>query len=317
MSVYTHVARHELEMLLANYSVGSLLHYQGINAGVINSNFFVDTSAGQYVLTLFETLDAATAAHYLELMRYYSARGLPVALPINNHFSSALMEVNGKPAALVQRMPGDSVIVPTPQHCRTLGTVLGKLHLQGRAYPQQLPDSHGRQWRRATTARLLSRLSVQEAKLLQREEEFQNLYRLTDMPMGVIHADLFRDNVLFYEDQLTAVLDWYNACNKALLYDVAVAANDWCIDAQGRLQTERTLALLQAYHQQRPLTAIERGAWPVLLRAAALRFWLSRLHAKMFPRRGDMIQCKDPEHFRLILEDRITHHDEFYSLWVS
>ena len=317
MSVYTRVARHELEMLLANYAIGALVQYRGISDGVINSNFFVDTSAGHYVLTLFETLDSAAVSAYLALMDFFAAQAMPVPMPVSNRYGAVVSELNGKPAVLVQRLPGASVVTPTISQCENLGTVLGSLHKLGRGYPHQLPDSHGRRWQRATAAQLLPHLPPVDAELIQQELEFQNLYRLSDLPCGIVHADLFRDNVLYQSDEVSGVLDWYSACTKALLYDVAVVANDWCCDGQGRLQAELTLALLQAYHVQRPLTAIERGAWPVLLRAAALRFWLSRLQAKQFPRSGETIHYKEPAHFNQILQDRITRHDAFYALWVA
>jgi len=322
MSVYTHVARHELDLLLANYAVGSLLNHEGINEGVINSNFFVATDSGQYVLTLFENLDSVDASQYLALMQFFAARGMPVPMPVVDRYGKTLTDINGKPAVLVRRLPGKSVIAPTPEQCASLGSVMGKLHRAGRDFPQQIHDGHGRQWQRDIAARIIPRLSTQEAALLQHELEFQNLYRLTDLPMGVIHADLFRDNVLFDTEAgnvelITGVLDWYDGCSKALLYDIAVAANDWCVDDRGQLQVEHVMALLNAYHKQRPLTAIERGAWPVLLRAAALRFWLSRLATFLYPRAGDNTSDKDPAGMVVILQDRITHHDEFHAIWVT
>lgn len=316
MSVYTRIARPELEKLLANYGIGTLVQYQGIEQGIVNSNYYLDTSTGHYVLTVFEMLDAAVAAQHLSLMQFYADRKLPVPQPIHDQFGQRLTEISGKPAVIVQRMPGQHIDDATVKHCAKLGAAMGELHLQGRAFAQQIQDPHDRKWQRATAARVLPHLSETEATLLQQELEFQNLYRLSDLPAGIVHGDIFRDNVLFDGTEISAVLDWYHACHKVLLYDVAVAANDWCVDPAGEFRSEHVMALLTAYHQQRPLTAIERGAWPVVLRAAALRFWLSRLQSQFYPRTGDVVHGKDPLRFRDMLRYHIQHHDSYYSLWV-
>jgi homoserine kinase type II len=180
------------------------------------------------------------------------------------------------------------------------------MHLAGMSYPATLDNPRAAKWWKAATPEVLPYLTPQDAALLQEEVRFQSLYRLTDLPRGVIHGDLFRDNVLFEGETLAGVIDFYFACTDVLLYDVAITVNDWCLCEAGRLDPARTAALLEAYHAIRPFAAIERGAWPVTLRAAALRFWVSRLYDFHLPRPGALTHAKDPGHFRQILTQHIA-----------
>ena len=317
MSVYTSITPAELKKLLGLYQIGALVEYRGIDNGVANSNFFVTTTMGEYVLTLFESMEMPQLTFSLGLMSFLSRDTQTIACPIVDSFGVTLAELNGKPSTIVERLPGASVDVASIAQCQQLGKVVGELHRKGRAYTGQIENSHGAQWRHDIAIKVRSHLSDNDQALLQTEIEFQKLYRLNELPRGVIHADLFRDNVLFQGDEVSAVLDWYNACDDAMLYDLAVIANDWCCDQDGKLIEDKTRALLTAYHQQRPLIDVERSAWPVLLRSAALRFWLSRMHDRYFPRAGELTQQKDPDVYKNILQDRINSHDEFYYCWIE
>jgi homoserine kinase type II len=309
MSVFTKVSPDDLRLWLQDYAVGELQDLRGIAAGIENTNYFVTTSAGRYVLTLFEKLTARELPFYLNLMAHLAERGVPSAHPVANRSGHYLGTLKGKPAALVARLDGSDVSAPTATQCAAVGSVLARLHLAGESYPATMDNPRGPKWWRGVLPDILPFLPAPEAALLQDEVRFQSQYRFSDLPRGAIHADLFRDNVLFAGDLVAGVIDFYFACTDVLLYDIAITVNDWCVVADGALDEARTRALLDAYALVRPYTAVERGAWPVMLRAAALRFWVSRLYDFHLPRAGELTHAKDPGHFRRVLELRIREED--------
>jgi len=304
MSVYTLVDRQQLETFLAHYEIGSLVHYQGIRAGIENTNYFVTTSQGEFVLTLFEQHSYDELPYFLELMAYLAEHQVPSAHPLADKETQYLRYLNGKPTALVQRLRGHDVETPTLTQCQALGQALGYLHLVGLQFPLQRENSRGPRWWNVTAKRVFPHLKTEEAVLLEEELNFQANYKDLDLPRGVVHADLFRDNALFEGDTLSGIIDFYYACNDVLLFDVAVTINDWCSLPNGQLDRERLQVLLEGYCQQRAFTALEQQTWGVMLRAAALRFWLSRLQDLHFPRPGEMTHIKNPDVFRDILQAR-------------
>jgi homoserine kinase type II len=305
MSVFTTVTPEQLSVWLDQYTVGTLTDLRGIAAGIENTNYFVTTTQGRYVLTLFEKLTAEELPFYLRLMDHLADRGVPSAKPLVSRSGGILGTLNGKPAALVSFLKGRDVSEPGAVHCRAVGGTLARLHLAGESYGARMDNPRGPRWWKSVAPDILPFLDASEAALFQEEIRFQSLYRFADLPRGAIHADLFRDNVLFDGEQLAGVIDFYFACTDAWLYDVAITVNDWCVDSEGQLVSERTRALLDAYAAVRAFTPIERGAWPVMLRAGALRFWTSRLYDYHLPRPGELTHAKDPTHFRRILELRI------------
>jgi homoserine kinase type II len=309
LSVYTTVTESQLSAWLRNYSVGRLAGLEPIKSGIENTNYFVTTAQGRYVLTLFERLPAAELPFYLELMAHLARHGIPCPAPVADLSDRYLGELNGKPAALVTRLPGESIEHPGAAHCAELGLLLGRMHLAGRSYGGYLENPRGPKWWRTAARDVSPFLDSQKKKLLEKEIQFQADHRLPDLPRGPVHADLFRDNALFENDRISGVIDFYFAGVDCLLYDVAVCANDWCLMdpvSDPRLDATRARALLEACNTVRPFGAREREAWPALLRAAALRFWLSRLHDFHLPRPGTLVHAHDPEHFRRILEARIA-----------
>ena len=303
MSVFTPVSEADLVQWLRNYSLGELKVSEPIEAGIENTNYFVTTTQGRYVLTLFERLPAEELPFYLQLMAHLARHGIPCPAPIADLSDRYLGVLNGKPAALVTRLPGRSLQDPHPAHCAELGALLARMHLAGRSYSAFLENPRGPRWWRLAARDVAPFLDDAKRKLLEAELAFQAEQRFPDLPRGPVHADLFRGNTLWEDGRISGVVDFYFAGVDCFLYDVAVCANDWCLDGAG-LQAERLRAFLGAYNAVRPFTAHERAAWLAMLRAAALRFWLSRLYDLYLPRPGMLVHAHDPEHFRRILEAR-------------
>jgi homoserine kinase type II len=307
MSVFTLPSREALTRWVDGYAIGHLVEFEGIAGGVQNSNFFVTTTLGRYVLTLFEDIDRADLPYYLHLMAHLARHGLPVPAPIANRDNEYLGTLSGKPAVLVSRLAGVSEMNPTPAHCACLGAMLAGLHLAGRSYGRRQPNPRGPRWYTQTAAQVRPHLPADEAALLEAELRFQSSVDRSCLPGGAIHGDLFRDNILWRDAFISGVIDFYFAGHDALLYDVAVTVNDWCGTPGGELDPERVDALLIAYHASRPFSEAERLAWPSMLRAAALRFWLSRAAARDLPRAGELVLVKNPDEYRdiLLLRQRV------------
>lgn len=309
MSVFTPVSPDQLALWLQGFELGELRALDGIAEGVQNSNFFVETSRGRYVLTLFERIDEALLPFYTQLMAHLAAHGIPCPAPLPARDGSLLGTLNGRPAALFSRLAGRSVSAPTRGQCAAAGRALARLHLAGAAFPAP-PHPRGGAWVEATVDRLRPLLKAEDAELLGAELSFQRQCR-SALPQGVIHADLFRDNVLFADDgrsdRIGGILDFYFAGRGDLLFDLAITVNDWCGDDDTAvLNTDKTRMLLAAYHAVRPLTEAELAAWPCQLRAAALRFWVSRLEDFHCPRPGETVTVRDPDAYRDILCQRIA-----------
>src|SRR5216684_3171265 len=284
MSVFTRVTAEELSAWLKRYGIGALVDVQGIAAGIENTNYFVTTLHGRFVLTLFERLSAAELPFYLNLMAHLARHGIPCPAPIADRSDRYLGTLNGKPATLVTCLPGVPVSSPLARHCERVGAVLADMHLAGRGYGGKLENPRGPRWWGAAAREIAPFLDEARRELLASELEFQTRHRALDLPRGPVHADLFRDNVLFEGDRIGGVIDFYFA----------------------EIDGVRAGALLAAYRAARDFTRTEGEAWPVLLRAAALRFWLSRLYDFYLPRAGELTHAHDPEHFRRVLEARRT-----------
>jgi homoserine kinase type II len=306
MAVFTSVSRAELTAWLGDYSLGQLLELQGIASGIENTNYFVTTSNGRFVLTLFEILGADELPFYLNLMAHLARHGIPCPNPVANRLNQFLGTLKGKPACIVSRLSGKSVTSPDNAQCAAIGAMLGQMHIAGQSFSQIMPNPRGGVWRAATAPRVRPFLDAQQAALLDSEVALHAQHDWNSLPQGVIHADLFRDNVLLEENRVGGLIDFYFACSDALLYDVAITANDWCMHADGTPDTAKTQSFLRAYHAVRPLLDSEQIVWPLMLRVAALRFWLSRLYDKHQPRDGELVNAHDPFHFERILKYHIA-----------
>lgn len=315
MAVFTPVTPEQAAALLATLNVGSLARIEGIAAGIENSNFFVDTTQGRYVLTLFERLGTEQLPFYLGLQQHLAQRGLPVPAPCADAQGRLLHRVAGKPAALVQRLPGQHQLAPDLHHCAQLGAVLARMHLAAADFALAQPNLRGLAWCQAMAQQLLPRLAHEQQALLVSELDFQTQLAgsaaYAALPRAAVHADLFCDNVLFDglpgHEKLTGCFDFYFAGVDTLGYDLAVCLNDWCLGADGQaLDDARAAALLRAYSAERALSGGEARLLPALLRAAALRFWLSRLADAHLPRDAKLLAPKDPAQFERILRARIA-----------
>lgn len=311
MAVFTAVTLDDLTQWIKQFPLGQALALDGIASGIENSNFFLTTERGDYVLTVFENLDFEQLPFYILLMRHLAERGIPVPAPVANADGELVVALHGKPAAIVSKLAGSSQMDPQPVHCAEVGAMLARMHLAAQDFPLSQPNLRGLDWWRATAPAVLPYLSADNARLLREEIALQEEHAASPayarLPRGPVHADLFRNNVMFVGDKLTGCFDFYFAGVDTWLFDLAVTVNDWCINlASGRLDDARVRALLDAYRAVRPFTDDEAAAWPLLLRAAALRFWLSRLYDLHVPRAAELLTPHDPTHFERILRERIA-----------
>jgi len=315
VAVFTEVSPEAAAALLARLDAGELVSLQGIGAGIENTNYFVTTRTGEWVLTLFERLNNAQLPFYLGLMQHLARQGLPVPEPRADASGQMLHTVAGKPAALVTRLPGRHQLAPDVHHCAQLGQLLARMHLGVAGFTLKQPNLRGLAWCLQTAPAVRPHLSARQRSLLDAELAFQQQVAASRsyaaLARGAVHADLFCDNVLFDglpgHEKLTAAFDFYFAGIDTLAYDLAVCLNDWCLDANdASLDEARAQALVAAYQAVRPLPGAEQRLMPALLRAAALRFWLSRLADWFLPRSAALLQPKDPAHFERVLRARIA-----------
>ncbi|NNM51831.1 MAG: homoserine kinase [Pseudomonadales bacterium] len=315
MSVFTQVTPERVSSWLQLYQVGEFTSLLPISGGVQNSNYFLETSSGSWVLTLFESLDVADVQVYLDLMQRLHAAGMPVPLPCPQIDGRLFSSLVSKPAALVQRCHGKSLEEVDVKAVSQVGKCLATLHGLMQDWPGPM-NPRGRAWRLATARQVIPRLRSDDVDLISWALQEDLSLPWQDLPVGGIHADLFRDNMLWQEGHISAVLDFYVAGRDAWAYDLAVCIHDWCRFVDGRLDVSRASALLKAYHAVRPLKDAEFEAWPSLLVVSALRFYLSRCFAFVQHVDEKNVLRKDPEEFRLVLNCMRANewHESTYSL---
>lgn len=304
MAVYTQIDKTNLDDLLAHYAIGELVAFEPITAGITNSNYFVDTTLGRWVLTLFEQMDAKALPFFMTVMDHLAAHGVPGAHPVARNDGAFLSQVQGRPAAFVHHLAGHSVLQPNATQCQSLGDVVAAMHAAAASLEAKQANIRGLDWIDEAAAALDGRLDAATQALLHDEIECQKHWaeqtHWQKLPQAVIHADIFRDNVLFDGNRVSGVIDFYYACHDYLLFDLAIICNDWCFDADMQFHTQRWQAFISSYSRRRALTAGEHDAWPAMLRAAALRFWTSRLYDYYFPV-GDDVEQHDPRPYEQLL----------------
>ncbi len=309
MAVYTEVSFDEAAAVIDRLALGPLQAFAPCAGGIENTNYFADTASGRYVLTLFERLRADELPFYLLLMNHLADRGLPVPGPHADPSGALVLAVNGKPAAVVDRLPGEHHLAPDAGDCTSVGRVLARMHIAARDFTPSQPNLRGLAWWNETVPVVLEHLGAAQQSMMQDELSYQQHLAASSayatLPRAAIHGDLFRDNVMFVGSELAGVFDFYFAGVDTLLYDIAVALNDWCIDLDtGRLDEVRASALVAAYESERPLESSEVRLLPALMRAAAFRFWLSRVWDAHLPRDAFVLKAHDPDHFERVLAQR-------------
>ena len=322
MAVFTPLELSDISAWISSdFDIGQAIDIRGIHGGIENSNFFLDTEKDgkkhEYVLTIFERLSAGQLPYYLELMRHLADKGIPVPKPLENQQGQILFTLKGKPAAIVSKLPGISKLAPEAQHCALVGEYLAKMHLASSDFKHTQENLRSLSWWQKTVPQVLPNLSDAQKALLTSElaiqEQFFASEAYASLPQGASHCDLFRDNVLFNpqgasdssQDQMGGFFDFYFAGTDKWLFDLAVTANDWCLaDNKQDLDPARFKALMDAYQAIRPLSKEEQVSWPLMIRAAALRFWISRLWDFYLPRDAQMLTPHDPRHFENILLSR-------------
>ncbi len=314
MSVFTPVSLDQARAFIAGYTIGDIIDFQNIAAGVENSNFFVTTTQARYVLTIFEKIPPADLDFYMGLMHHLAERGVACPMPVADLAGTVLHTLHGKPAALVTRLPGNDIAHPAAHDCRLVGEALAQLHEAGKDFSLSMPNWRGPAWWGRYAAALMPHLPADQAALLKTELMHQQQFDALGLPRGIIHGDLFRDNILWRTDgaeHQPQMIDFYFACNEQLLFDVAVTVNDWCLDFSAYpaacLNTTNARALLEGYQNVRKFNVVERAAWPQILRAAALRTWLGRLGYHYFPRDSELTHPKDHPFSERLLRHHVEH----------
>ena len=322
MAVYTVLDREEVEAFIKPFGIGPLIDYEGVAAGIENTNYFLSTDQSNFptefttapiqhfVLTIFESANVSDLDFFIQLTTMLNQQGLPVPCPIQDADGNAIRTLYEKPALIMPKLPGEHIKHPNAEQCSAIGKILGKIHLVCQSSDLEHKGSRDLSWLGNTIETLRPMLDSIDGQLLDELERFQQITSgLTTLPTAVIHSDLFRDNALFSGNQLTGVIDFNSAGNGYLMYDLAVTANDWCSKADGSLDQELVTAILTAYQTVRPFTASEKELWNDFLRVAATRFWVSRLAVKLQPeihhRRGGLVEPKNPQHYKNILIQRI------------
>ena len=308
MSVYTRLTKEELEQLLSHYEIGNFIDIEGISEGITNSNYYLTTSKNKYILTIFEE-PSLNLNYAIELMDILADKKIPCPTPIRTKKGEQVINLIGKPISIFTLLPGKTItnIIPSVNMCKQIGETLAKLHMHSKEHKKYDLGLRDNSWFIRTAEKLNPVLNINDIHLIDKEILNQQDCVNKNLPEGVIHSDLFRDNAMFIGEELTGVIDFYYACNGYYLYDLAIITNDWCLKDNREIDFVRQDALIKSYNKIRKIEPIEKVMWPKVLRHAALRFWLSRLHDKYYPTDGEITRVLDPNEFKLILIDRINN----------
>ncbi len=305
MSVFTDISSTDCRTLLRNYEIGEYRHHQGLPGGVENSNFALATTQGHFIITLFERQPEYGARYTLAFMQRCRARGIPAPTVITTTNKTILSQLREKPVAICTHLEGAHVTTPKKYHCYEVGRTLALVHRVGSGKLGERPNPFDVDWRNRMVTQVNKYLDEYQLGILQEALQVIGPSTKSELLSGTIHADAFRDNILFTGKKLTGVVDFYYACHERFMLDLAVAINDWCSTDTGRLREKMQAAMLEGYASVRKPAEGESNAIPILLVESALRFWLSRLYDQHFTRTGTDIEVKPPEEFERCLRHRL------------
>ena len=304
MAVYTSINSSDLNDWIEKFNFKDLVNFKGISSGVTNSNYLIQMAHSNYILTIFEHNNIEELPFYIDLMTYLAKENFLCPRPIENKNGQALGLLKEKPALMVSFLDGKEKVIRSPKSCYLVGQYLAKLHLTANNFSQLNKNTRGLDWVSDMYLNLKKYLSLEDQGILELEINYHKEMDKVELPEGIIHGDLFKDNVLFLNDKVSGFIDFYYACNEKFIYDIAIAINDWCIDQDGQINKSMFLEFIKGYQSERKLTDNEQEYLNVALRLAALRFWLSRLEDFYNAKEGEITSIKDPKHFKDILLDR-------------
>ncbi|MBH69315.1 MAG: homoserine kinase [Rhodospirillaceae bacterium] len=298
MAVYTHVTDSDIHQFLCDYDIGKLSFFSGIAEGVENSNFLLQTTTNRYILTLYEKrVNPIDIPFFLKLLTHLAKHGISCPIPVKGNDGNALRKLKNRPAAIVTFLDGSWPRIPNSWHCRALGAAMAQMHHCGKNFPLTRKNSLTiGDWRPLLEACQLTKKEIYIALYNELNQELGWLERNwpKDLPTGIIHADLFPDNVFFQNRELSGIIDFYFACTDFLAYDLAICINAWCLNDDGILSAEKSRSMISAYQKVRPLLPEEVTALPILARGSALRFLLTRLYDWLNHPEGALVKPKDP-----------------------
>ena len=306
MSVYTKITPDEISRYLEDYSIGTFERLEGISDGIENTNYILKTSNNEYIFTIFESIDIEKVIVYLELMNFLNKCNFKCAKVHATKDNKLCKLIQNKPAAIIEKLSGSSIDDVNATQCAEIGELLANFHILGSDFSHDIKDSRDISWRRDAYAKLETVILKDEKKLIEDALSAQMKFNEVKLPNGIIHADLFRDNVLFDSGKISGMIDFYYSCTGPLIYDLAVVANDWCTNDDGEIIIEKIQNLIDSYSSVRELSIEEKKFWKYALVVASLRFYLSRLLDLHFPKIGEITHIKDPNVFKNILKNHLN-----------
>jgi len=305
MSVYTNLSTKDVSSLLRKYNIGVLKSFRGISDGITNTNYFLNTSKGKYVITVFEDITEIKAIKYLKLMNFFSTHKLCCPEIMLTKSGNILSIVKSKPCSIMEKLSGKTISLTNVPLCKSIGNIIGSFHVTGSKYSYKISNSRNIKWVEKNITKIKKHVSSEQLDILKHSSKiFKKIFQMK-LPHGMIHSDLFRDNVLSKGDKITGIIDYYYSFNGPLVYELAVIINDWCINKDGSINLRKYNSFLSSYNSVRKLTAVEKKQINNAMIAAGLRFYLSRLVDMIFPKVGEITHIKDPAVFENIIKKRI------------
>tara|TARA_B100001175_G_C19421768_1_gene596479 strand:- start:66 stop:1001 length:936 start_codon:yes stop_codon:yes gene_type:complete len=304
MAVYTSITKEELKAFLSDFDIGVLQSFDGISSGVTNTNYLVTTNLNKYILTVFEHHSMNELPFFINLMTFLSGHDIDCPKPILNNQKKSINLLKDKPALLVSFLDGSEIKEINEFHCFGVGKALAKMHKITKSFSEKRKNDRGLEWIEEKYTGLKSKLTSIEKNMIELEIDFLKHHNLSDLPKSKIHGDLFRDNVLFLNDRRPSFIDFYYACDEVLVFDIAIAVNDWCIDVDGAINKNKLKQFIEGYETERNLDKEEKVYMPIALRWAALRFYISRLEHIHSNPSAEILAIKNPDQFKNILIDR-------------